>query len=294
MYYRRKILLALLGALNRDVKKTAFQKYLFLVCDEQEKPAYHFVPYRFGCFSFQADADKKTLTKYGYLKEQENWVLSRKQSFLHLLKSTDRAAICRIVDRVGNTSSQELIRYVYREHPYYAINSEIRHSILNKREQELINSARPPTNNSSRLFTIGYEGQSLEQYLNRLIEKNIGLLCDVRRNPVSMKFGFSKRQLQYAVQGLGIDYVHIPELGIDSSKRRELSTPDDYQALFQEYRETTLEKNSGLLKDIMHLVKRYHRVALTCFEADYKSCHRSCISDGLIQHNDFHYRVEHI
>ena len=294
MYYRRKILLALLGALDREVAKTAFQKYLFLVSVEQEKPAYDFVPYRFGCFSFQADADKKTLTKYGHLKDQENWALSRKQSFLHLLKSTDRAAICRIVDRVGNTSSQELIRYVYREHPYYAINSEIRHSIVNKCEQERIDSARPPTNISSRLFTIGYQGQSLEQYLNRLIEENIGLLCDVRRNPVSMKFGFSKRQLQNAVQGLGIDYVHIPELGIDSSKRRELSTPDDYQALFQEYKEATLAKNSVLLQDIIQLVKKYQRVALTCFEADYKSCHRSCISDGLIQHDDFHYRVEHI
>ena len=294
MYYRRKILLALLGALNREVAKTAFQKYLFLVSDEQEKPAYDFVPYRFGCFSFQADADKKTLTKYGYLKDQDNWALSRKQCFLHLLDHTDKAAICRIVDRVGNITSRELNRCVYREHPYYAINSEIRQDILNKREQERVDAARPPTNISPHLFTIGYQGQSLEQYLNRLIEENIGLLCDVRRNPVSMKFGFSKRQLQYAVQGLGIDYVHIPELGIESSKRRELSTPDDYRVLFQEYRETTLTKNSGLLQDIIQLVKRYHRVALTCFEADYKSCHRSCISDELIQHNDFHYRVEHI
>ena len=132
MYYRRKILLALLGALNRKVTRTAFQKYLFLVSDEQEKPAYDFVPYRYGCFSFQADADKKTLTKYGYLKDQDHWALSRKQCFLHLLERTDKEAICRIVDRVGNISSRELIHYVYCKHPYYAINSEIRHDILNK------------------------------------------------------------------------------------------------------------------------------------------------------------------
>ena len=166
MYYRRKILLALLGALNREVTKTAFQKYLFLVSDEQEKPAYDFVPYRFGCFSFQADADKKTLTKYGYLKDQDNWELSRRQHFLHLLKGNDGEAIYRVLDRVGKLSNRNLIRYVYRKFPYYAINSEIHRDILNQHEQKQVDSARPAPHKSARLFTIGYEGQSLERYLS--------------------------------------------------------------------------------------------------------------------------------
>ena len=294
MYYRRKILLALLGALDREVTKTAFQKYLFLVSDEQEKPAYDFVPYHYGCFSFQADADKRTLTKYGYLKDQDHWTLSQKQHFLHLLERNDREAIYRVVDRVGKLSNRKLIHYVYRKYPYYAINSEIRCDILNQHEQKQVDSARPIPHKSARLFTIGYEGQSLECYLNRLIEENIGVLCDVRRNPVSMKFGFSKRQLQNAVQGLGIRYVHMPELGIESSKRRELNSPDDYQILFKEYTETTLAKSTGALQDIMELVKKYHRVALTCFEADHKSCHRCCVADALMRHKDFHYQVAHI
>ena len=294
MYYRRKILLALLGELNREVAKTALQKYLFLVSVEQEKPAYDFVPYHYGCFSFQADADKKTLTKYGYLKDQDNWELDCKQHFLHLLQCTDKEVICRVVDRVGNLSDRELIRYVYRKHPYYAINSEIRHEILNECEQEHVDSAQPVPNKSACLFTIGYEGQSLERYLNRLIEENIGVLCDVRRNPVSMKFGFSKRQLRNAVQGLEIVYVHMPELGIESSKRRELNSPDDYRVLFKEYTRTTLAKSTDSLQDIMNLIKKYRRVALTCFEADYEFCHRGCVADALIRHNDFHHRIAHI
>ena len=294
MYYRRKILLALLGALNREVTKTAFQKYLFLVSDEQEKPAYDFVPYRFGCFSFQADADKKTLTKYGYLKDQDKWALSQKQHFLHLLESNDREAIYRVVDRVGKLSNRKLIRYVYRKYPYYAINSEIRCDILNDHDQKQVDSAWAVPHKSKRLFTIGYEGQSLERYLNRLIEEDIRVLCDVRRNPVSMKFGFSKRKLQNAVQGLGIRYVHMPELGIESIKRRELNSPDDYRKLFKEYTGTTLANNTGALQDIMELVNKYHRVALTCFEADHNSCHRSCVADALLRHRDFHHHVAHI
>ena len=294
MYYRRKILLSLLETLNREVTKTILQKYLFLVSVKQKQPAYDFIPYRYGCFSFQADADKKTLTKYDLLKDQENWALGRKKYFTHLLKREDRDAICRVVDRVGNLSERKLIQHVYRRHPYYAINSEIRHEILSRYDQDRVESARPAASTSARLFTIGYQGQSLESYLNRLIEKNIVVLCDVRRNPVSMKFGFSKRQLQNVVQGLGITYVNIPELGIESSKRRELDSPEDYETLFKEYVETTLKKSRAALRQIMDMIKTHSRVALTCFEADHKFCHRGHIAEALSQFDDFRHRVAHL
>ena len=40
------------------------QKLLFLHARGQEKKSFHFVPYKFGCFSFQANADLNTMTKY--------------------------------------------------------------------------------------------------------------------------------------------------------------------------------------------------------------------------------------
>ena len=42
------------------MSRTDFQKYLFLL--SQEQPSYHFVPYRHGCFSFNAETDKRRLT----------------------------------------------------------------------------------------------------------------------------------------------------------------------------------------------------------------------------------------
>jgi hypothetical protein len=42
------------------------------------------------------------------------------------------------------------------------------------------------------LFTIGYQGRTLEDSLNVLLTASVTLLCDVRRNPVSRKPGFSK------------------------------------------------------------------------------------------------------
>ena len=293
MFYRRKVLLGLLQALNRQVPKTDLQKYLFLVSREQEKPSYHFVPYRFGCYSFQADADKRTLAKYGLVRDHDKWVLDPQKRFLHVLKPADQAAINQVVQRFSRVRGRDLVRFVYRTYPYFAINSEIRDEVLDPAELEEVEASRP-RGRSARLFTIGYEGQSLEQYLNTLIGQSVAVLCDVRRNPVSMKYGFSKRQLQHACEGLGISYVHMPELGIDSHKRRHLNSRSDYDSLFRDYTDTTIRENNEALDSIVRLVRDKGRVALTCFEADAGRCHRGCVASALLAKSDFGHRVAHL
>ena len=51
-----------------------------------------------------------------------------------------------------------------------------------------------------------------------------------------MKYGFSKKQLKTACNGVGIEYIHIPEVGIESDKRQELNTQADYDKLFKLYK----------------------------------------------------------
>ncbi|UTO27808.1 DUF488 domain-containing protein [Bartonella harrusi] len=101
----------------------------------------------------------------------------------------------------------------------------------------------PAKDEKACFFTIGYEGKSLENYLDCLIENNIKTLCDVRRNPISRKHGFSKRQLEKAVNNINIEYMHMPELGIASEKRQNLKTQKDYERLFEEYQKTTLKNH---------------------------------------------------
>lgn len=293
MFYRRKVLLGLLEALNREVSRIDLQKYLFLVCQAQEKPSYHFVPYKFGCYSFQVEADKRTLTKYGLIGDQERWMLAPDRQFFHLLTQSDQTAVGNVVARFGAVRGRDLIRYVYRTFPYFAINSQIRDDVLSAREQTCVEASRP-RGKPARLFTIGYEGQSLEQYLNKLIAQSVSVLCDVRRNPVSMKYGFSKRQLKHACDGLGIHYVHMPELGIDSSKRKGLESANDYEVLFCDYIGTVLRNNSKALDNITLLVRDHGRVALTCFEAEATRCHRGCVVQALQERPDFRHRVCHL
>ncbi len=132
-----------------------------------------------------------------------------------------------------------------------------------------------------KFFTIGYEGISLETYLNKLIINDIRLLCDVRKNSLSMKYGFSKSQLKNACQSIGIKYIHIPELGIESEKRQDLESMSDYNKLFEEYENTTLINNKQSINYLFQLTKEYKRVAITCFEKEVCMCHRGRVLNAL-------------
>jgi len=144
-----------------------------------------------------------------------------------------------------------------------------------------INKVREHLRNTEQmLFTIGYEGISVERYLNTLIKNDIQVLCDVRSNPLSRKFGFSKNNLQKYLKNIGIDYVHIPELGIKSEKRNNLSSDKDYENLFIEYK-TSLSEHTNNLDSLYQLLVSKRRIALTCFEHEPAHCHRHVIRDYL-------------
>jgi uncharacterized protein (DUF488 family) len=144
-------------------------------------------------------------------------------------------------------------------------------------------SCNPP---GPALLTIGYEGKSLEGYLNQLLQAGVTLLGDVRRNPLSRKYGFSKVTLSKVCEGVGIRYEHLPELGIASDKRQNLETQKDYDALFLIYeREYLPGQHSALDRIRRWLLDDKQRVALTCFEELPQQCHRHCVAEAIESHS---------
>lgn len=293
MYYRRKILLALIQAFDGSLNKTELQKYLFLFSQHQKNPSYEFVPYKYGCFSFQSLADKKTLTKYGYLSLEDRWVLVKKNNYLELLNEDDKHAMRSFKLKYGSLKGNMLLKYIYTNYPYYAINSQILDSVLTHDQKNDV-IAEKPSENGSKLFTIGYEGKTLEHFLNQLLRNNVKILCDVRKNALSMKFGFSKNQLKNALEKLEIKYVHIPELGIDSNKRKNLDTKENYNNLFEDYSKNQLPNQTYYLNKIITLLETDQRVALTCFEICHTWCHRSKITEALSSFENWNYKIEHL
>jgi uncharacterized protein (DUF488 family) len=120
------------------------------------------------------------------------------------------------------------------------------------------------------------------------------MLVDVRNNPISMKYGFSKNQLRKYCGSLGILYVHIPEVGIQSDQRQELNTQQDYDALFELYRKNNLSKTHNAQLQILDLLKEHKRIALTCFEANICQCHRKHLAEAIERFPMFDYDVRHI
>lgn len=294
MYYRRKILLALLDQFGGKLDKISLQKLLFLFVRQQENKAFHFVPYRLGCYSFQANADLKTLTNYNQVRETDkDWEKIGENDYFIELTTKDKAALRLIKSQYGNFSCDELIEWTYKNYPFFAINSTIAERFLTKEELKKVENQRPQKKETV-LFTIGYEGITLEQYINKLIVNDIKVLCDVRKNPFSMKYGFSKSQLIKACQGVGIEYKHMPKVGIDNDKRQELNTQADYDKLFVYYKEIILPNNIDVQKELLELLISKKRIALTCFEANICQCHRKHLADSISNMNGFNYEIKHI
>lgn len=281
LYYRRKILLALLETFGGNLTAKSLQKYLFLFTQNQENPAFDFIPYKYGCFSYQANQDILTMQKYGYIEiiEKANGRLISLQQgnpIFPLLMESDQIKLKETKKRFEHLTQTELIRFTYQKYPYYAINSSIAQDLLTVTELKIVEQQRV-NKSEQQLFSIGYEGISLETYINKLIQNDVHVLCDVRKNAFSQKYGFSKNQLQKACEGVGIQYVHIPELGIESDKRQTLNSQKDYDILFEQYEHTTLKEKKEYIFKIKQIIETEKRVALTCFEKDPVQCHRTRI-----------------
>lgn len=277
-YKRQKLALALLEAFGGSLSKTDFQKLLFLytTMHTDDKP-YTFVPYFYGCYSFQAHSDLETMQKYGFLSS-DTAIYSKNNtfigSFLNFLDEHDRNKLKSFAKKFQDLKGKNLIAYVYNHFPYFTIHSQIAKDYL---DQATIDSYKPQ-DKEAQFFTIGYEGKTVELYINELIKNNIHVLIDVRKNAMSMKFGFSKNFLKRTLENMGIQYIHIPELGIESENRQTLNTLDDYKILFKEYEKGTLRNAAVYLDKLFSLYKQYNRVAIMCYEKDIQMCHRGCIA----------------
>ena len=294
MFYRRKIILALLQLFAGQLDKIRLQKLLFLFTNKQGKAEYDFIPYNFGCYSYSANADMTAMVTRGFLNEDEKTFEKKdKTDYLKQLKPADLKLLQEVKTNYGKMSANALIKHTYINFPFYAIKSEVAENILSKDDLEKVTKAKPK-GNKTVLFTIGYEGISLEEYLVRLLKNDVKVLVDVRNNPLSMKYGFSKSQLKKYCGSLGIDYVHIPEVGIQGDQRQELNTQSDYDKLFAVYRKNNLTQTTTQQQQILNLLKQHKRIALTCFEANICQCHRKHLAEAIEHLPGFDYEVKHI
>ena len=129
------------------------------------------------------------------------------------------------------------------------------------------------------LWTVGYEGADQGAFLATLEAAGVTLLADTRERAQSRRRGYSKTPLSQALAERGIGYRHLRTLGTPPPVRKAYKLDHDFRALEAAYT-LHLATQGEALEDLGALAAR-ERVALLCFEADPRACHRSLIARRL-------------
>ncbi|MGD9498840.1 MAG: DUF488 family protein [Armatimonadota bacterium] len=130
------------------------------------------------------------------------------------------------------------------------------------------------------LYTIGYEGRRIGDFLATLLALRVKTIVDVRDSASSRKLGFSSGMLARLAGRIGIAYHHLPGLGVPSQYREEFHSLSTVRAARQAYcRRVKAEAESSLAE--AELICRSGNVVLVCYERDARYCHRYALS-GLL------------
>ncbi|KQW71920.1 hypothetical protein ASE17_03305 [Phenylobacterium sp. Root77] len=141
------------------------------------------------------------------------------------------------------------------------------------------------------LATIGYEASTQDAVIARLKAAGVELLVDVRAIAASRRAGFSKTLLAASLAQAGIDYVHLRQLGTPKPGREAARKGRiaEMTAIFEEHlAEPAAQLQLAAAKELA----AERKVALLCFEADHRGCHRKILADLICE--DLGCPIEHL
>ena len=130
------------------------------------------------------------------------------------------------------------------------------------------------------VFTMGYEGTTIDSFTKVLVKNKIKTLLDVRAVPLSRKPGFSKNKLASFLAQEGISYVGLKGLG----------TPAEGRAAARQGQKSELERIFGehlhsddAVRDLKEAIRISNEVpaCLLCFEHSPHCCHRRLVAEAI-------------
>lgn len=133
-----------------------------------------------------------------------------------------------------------------------------------------------------RVWTVGHSTRSAEDFNQILAAHEIGCLVDVRSFPGSRRYPhFNRTELAQNLKAVGINYLHLRELG---GRRRPSPNSKNtawQNASFRAYADhlESAEFQKGI-EELLRLAA-CARTSVMCAEALWWRCHRSLIADYL-------------
>jgi uncharacterized protein (DUF488 family) len=127
-----------------------------------------------------------------------------------------------------------------------------------------------------RIFTIGYEGATVPEFIAALKQAGIERVIDVRALPLSRRPGFSKSPLKGALDEAGIDYIHLKALGTPAEGRAAARA--GRHAELERIYSGQLELPEAIAQSVQMLeLAREKPSALLCMEREPEHCHRTLL-----------------
>jgi len=134
-----------------------------------------------------------------------------------------------------------------------------------------------------KIFTIGYEGTTMADFLAALKGAGVERVIDVRALPLSRRPGFSKSSLAASLLEAGIGYVHLKNLGTPK-RGRDAAKKGDRATLEEVYAEQLeLPEAQAQAAQMLDLAAEKPS-ALLCFERDPCVCHRTLLLEAVGKH----------
>lgn len=126
------------------------------------------------------------------------------------------------------------------------------------------------------IYTIGYEGVTMAEFIATLQGAGVRRVIDVRALPLSRRPGFSKSPLAASLKEAGIDYVHLkalgtPKRGRDAAKKGDVAT---LRAVYDD--QLALPEAQAAAARMLDLAAEMPS-ALLCYERDPCHCHRTLL-----------------
>lgn len=127
-----------------------------------------------------------------------------------------------------------------------------------------------------RIFTIGYEGATVGEFVDTLQKAGVERIIDVRALPLSRRPGFSKTPLKGALTEAGIEYVHLKALGTPAEGRAAARAGRHADMARIYAGQLELPEAMGQSAEMLALAEEKPS-ALLCFEREPAHCHRSLL-----------------
>jgi uncharacterized protein (DUF488 family) len=140
------------------------------------------------------------------------------------------------------------------------------------------------------VFTIGYEGLSVDAFVSLLETHGVETVVDIRELPLSRKPGFSKKSLSNHLNLAGFEYVHMAALGCPKPVRDRYREDGDWRHYTKGFT-SYLRTQADSIEKLSEMVQA-SSCALLCYEADFNFCHRSIVANAVRGHSDA--RITHI